>query len=158
MIENQLQILKESLEQKLQILQALSEKSQAQSEMIADETSTLAMIDENMDEKGVLIERLTKLDRGFEALYDDIKNEMIAHKDKYLPAIGELQTLIARITECSVSIEAIEARNKAAMEARFRRERRELHHQRKATNVAYHYYETSRNIKNVEPQFMDKKK
>ena len=64
-----LQILEESLTSKSQILSRIEEKSKEQGIMAANPDVTLEELDANMDEKAALIEKLTKLDNGFEALY-----------------------------------------------------------------------------------------
>ena len=78
-----LQILKESLSQKLLILQAIEAKSKEQAELISKPDVALEDIDHNMDEKSDLINKLTKLDTGFEALYDNIRKELVEHKDQF---------------------------------------------------------------------------
>lgn len=156
MLGNYLQMLGESLEKKLDILTAIEEKSLEQSALIKDEASYEA-IDKNMDDKVELISKLTILDEGFESLYEKIKKTLEADKDNYKPQIKELQQLIAQVTEKSASIQAIEARNKKAMETRFSAERKRLSDKRMISNVSYDYYKTSSKLQAVGPQFLDKK-
>lgn len=156
MLGNYLQMLGESLEKKLDILTAIEEKSLEQSALIKDEASYEA-IDKNMDDKVELISKLTVLDEGFESLYEKIKKTLEADKDNYKPQIKELQQLIAQVTEKSASIQAIEARNKKAMETRFSAERKRLSDKRMISNVSYDYYKTSSKLQAVGPQFLDKK-
>lgn len=153
-----LQILKDSLNQKLVILQAIEAKSKEQAELIIDPDVSLESIDQNMDEKSVLIDKLTKLDAGFEALYENIRKELVEHKDLFKEEIAGIQELISKIMDKSASIEALESRNKTAIESIFANSKRELQHRKTASSVARHYYETTNRLNVINPQFLDKKK
>lgn len=153
-----LQILQESLSQKLTILTEIEAKSKAQGEMVTNPDTTLEELDANMDEKAALIEQINKLDSGFEALYDNIRKELLNHKDEYKAEIAAIQELIAEVMGKSASIEALEARNKTAIEDLFRRRRKELQHRKTASDVARRYYTATNKIDYINPQFMDKKK
>ena len=153
-----LQILKDSLNQKLVILQAIEAKSKEQAELILNPDVTLEDIDRNMDEKATLIDKLNKLDAGFEALYENIRKELIEHKDSYKQEIAGIQELIAKVMEKSASIEALESRNKTSSEGIFANRKKELQHRKTASSVARHYYEATNRLNVVNPQFLDKKK
>jgi len=153
-----LQILKDSLSQKLVILQAIEDKSKEQAELITNPDVSLEAIDQNMDEKSVLIDKLTKLDAGFEALYENIRKELADHKDLFKQEIAGIQELIAKVMEKSASIEALEARNKTAIEGIFANRKKELQHRKTASSVARHYYEATNRLNVINPQFLDKKK
>ncbi len=157
-LESLLQILKESLEQKLSILSAIEVKSREQAELVADPDVLLEDLDSNMDEKAELIDKLTKLDIGFEALYDDIRGELLQNKDAYKSQIAQMQDLIAQVMEKSASIEVVEKRNKVAIEGIFRSRKKELQHRKNASSVARHYYNATNKLNVVNPVFMDKKK
>lgn len=157
MLDKYLKILSESLDKKADILRAIETKSREQSELISD-NAELEAIDANMDDKDALITELTKLDEGFEALYDNIKNELSEHKDEHKEEILAIQDKIRTVMELSTSIEAVEARNKSAMEKRFAFEKKSLQDQRRASTAAYDYYKVSNKLNAVTPQFMDKKK
>jgi len=89
-----LQMLQESLVQKNDILTKIEAKSKAQAELIAKPDVTLEELDRNMDEKSALIARITKLDSGFESLYDNIRKDLLGHKDEYKEQIAQIQKLM----------------------------------------------------------------
>jgi len=157
-LESLLQILKESLEQKLIILSAIELKSKEQAELAANPDVLLEDLDSNMDEKAELIDKLTKLDTGFEALYDDIREELLENKSTYKSQIAQIQDLIAKVMEKSASIEAVEKRNKTAIEGIFKSRKKELQHRKNASSVARHYYNATNKLNVINPVFMDKKK
>lgn len=157
MLEKYLQILEESLDKKLEILTEIERKSREQSEMITDGGS-LDEIDANMDAKTELINQINKLDDGFEAMYDNIRNELQVHKDEYKDKIEVLKKKITSVMEKSTTIEATEQRNKAAMEQRFAIEHRSNSDRISTASAVRDYYNVANKLNAVTPQFMDQKK
>ncbi len=158
MINNYLNILEDSLKKKMEVLKRIREVNEAQTEILKREPVDLEAFDQTVDEKDLYIDELTKLDEGFEALYDNVKQELAGNKQKYAEQIGRMQKLITQITGESVSIQAQEARNKALVENCFKTKRQELGNSRKNSQAVYGYYQNMNNMKSVQPQFMDKKK
>ena len=153
-----LQILKDSLVQKSSLLSEIKAKSEEQAVLVLNPDVLLSDIDKNMEEKEKLIEKLSKLDVGFEALYESIRKELLKDKDSYKSDIAKIQQLISEIMEKSASIEAIEKRNKAAIESVFSIRKKELSHKKNASTVAHQYYKATNRLNIVNPQFLDKKK
>ena len=118
MLGRYLKILDESLDKKLALLKEIEDLSLSQSVMIED-GAAFEDIDANMDDKAALIDRINKLDEGFQAMYDNIKENLEAQKEEYEDEIELIKKKISEVMSCSTQIQAIEARNKAAMEQRF---------------------------------------
>ena len=157
MLNNYLNILKESLEKKLEVLGHIEEIGRAQTEILKKETLDMEAFDRTVDEKDIFVEELIKLDEGFESLYDRIKEELAGNKSSYAEQIKHLQRLISEITDKNVSIQAEESRNKAILERHFGKERQGLGKVRKSSNVAYGYYKNMSG-KQTDSVFLDKKK
>lgn len=157
MTENYLKVLEESLEKKLQILQQLQEYSEEQQKVFQAPTVDLEKFDEYVDKKDKLIEELTILDNGFETLYRNVSQELEGNREKYAAQIKQLQELVTRVTEKSVSIQAQEARNKKLVDDFFRRERANLAQSRKTSKAAFDYYRSMSNTNVQSPQFLDNK-
>ena len=158
MIENYLQVLIESLQKKITVLNLIEETNNKQTELLKQESFGLKELDDFSEEKTEQIAKLEKLDEGFELLYERIKEELLRNKQKYTQEITTLQGLISLITEKSVSIQAMENRNKQLIEAKFREEREQLHQQKSSTKVAQDYYKVMHQTSFVPPQFLDQKK
>lgn len=156
-MEAMLQILQDSLEKKVTLLEQIENKSKEQEAILKKENFTLQEVDENMDAKSELINQLSLLDSGFETLYDKIRVELLQNKELYQIQIEEIQNLIVEVTARGASIEAIEARNKVAVEGYFARAKRELQKAKSASSVARSYYQTAKKPVNV-PQIFDAKK
>lgn len=157
-MDSLLQILQDSLSQKLDILTAVEKKSIEQTNLLTDPDVSMEVLDRNMDEKEELIEQISKLDSGFEALYDNIRKELLENKECYKEQIWVIQQLVSEIMDRSVSIEAIESRNKAAVEMLFQNRRKSLQHKKTASSVARHYQKTAKSMNVVNSQFFDNKK
>ena len=158
MIENYLQMLKESMQSKISILEQIELKSKEQENMLKKEECNLMTIDQNMDEKAELIKQLELLDKGFETLYEKIKQELLINKERYTNQIRDIQGLISYVMGKSVTIEAVEARNKITMEKKFKNERKDIQVKKTAVNAAYNYYQVANKLNITTPQFLDKKK
>lgn len=157
-METLLQILQDSLEKKIGLLKTIEEKSKEQEAIIKKENFSLQEMDENMEAKSELIEQLSLLDHGFETLYEKIRVKLIEDKDLYRIQIEEIQELIVEVTARGASIEAIEARNKAAIEAYFRKEKKKLQQKKSVSSAVRSYSKTANKINHVSPQFLDTKK
>ncbi len=118
--------LVESLEKKNRVLDEILEKNKEQKELLSEDPFSFEKFDKNTEEKGVLIYRLNQLDEGFESLYTKVKAELDMYKDAYADKIRRMQELIREITDKSTTIQAEEARNKAALEQVFKSERDKL--------------------------------
>lgn len=158
MIENYLTILEDSLRQKVSVLDEIAECNTVQEQLLEQESLSLEEFDEYVDKKDVLIQKLNKLDEGFESLYEKIREQLLEDKETYKEQISRIQQLISQVTEKSVSIQAQEARNRKAVEDYFTNEKQQLRQGRQSSKAAYDYYRSMNNANVVPPQFMDKKK
>lgn len=157
-MENQLTILKESLEKKVQVLERIQQYNKQQERAFTEGEVRLEDFDSAVEEKGRLIEELQLLDEGFSIMYEKLARQLEGNREKYAVQIRELQQLIAQITEMSVSVQAQEKRNKQLIEQFFARERSELRQNRKSSKAAYDYYKGMNRANYSQPQFYDSKK
>ena len=158
MMENYLKILEDSLQKRLTVLDEIITYNSEQEKLLKQEKVSLDELDANMNQKDVLIQKLTKLDEGFEALYERIRVQLLENKELYKTQIKRLQELISQVTDKSVSVQAQEARNKKLIETYFSKERRQLKQGRQVSKAAYGYYKSMSNTNVVPPQIMDEKK
>lgn len=157
-VDSYIAILEDSLVKKADILRQLQLLSQEQSDILDDEGMMPEQFEENVEKKETLINKLASLDDGFEQLYGRVREELISGKDQYIDSIRHMQELIRDVTDRSVQIQAIEARNKEKAKRRFgeiRSQIREMKHSGKAVSS---YYQNMMKMNVVEPQFWDSKK
>ena len=139
MMNNSLDILSESLEDKIKLLKEIQEYNKKQELAFSEGEPDIDSFDSAIEEKGVLIERLEKLDEGFEALYERVSDELKKNRTKYADRIKELQDKITIVTELSSTIQAQEARNKKLVETYFNKQRSSVRQGRVGSKVAYDY-------------------
>ncbi len=156
-MENQLTILAESLEKKIQVLHRIQDYNKHQEQAFLEETANMDAFDTAMEEKGALIEELSKLDNGFELLYERLAKQLEANRAKYATEIRGIQQQIAVITELSMTIQAQEQRNKQLIENYFKKQRTGIRESRKVSKTAYDYYKKVNYVGYAPPQFMDSK-
>lgn len=158
MTNEYLTILIESLQKKMKVMDEIQVYNEKQYQMFKDNQVSLDDFDRYVEEKGKLIEKLSKLDDGFELIYDKIAAEVAGNKERYAGQIKVLQALIREVTDKSVTIQTQEARNKGAVEQYFRREKQNLGQKKRSSAAAMNYYKNMSSTNVVQPQFMDKKK
>lgn len=157
MENNYLDIMEESLRQKSQALDEIILYNKKQEEMLKENTASLEEFDAYVDQKDALIQKLLKLDEGFESLYEHVKEELNGHREKYVNQIAAMQKLIAQITDKSVQIQAQEARNKVLIEQYVAKQKQDLQKSRVNSRKAYDYYQNLSRANAPHSQIMDQK-
>lgn len=158
MTEDYLQIMIESLEKKVSILDEIIELEKRQLELAGKDPSDLKAYDASVDEKGRLIDELGRLDDGFTATYERVKDEVQANPEQYREQVHAMQELIRAAVEKKVTIEAQEQRNKQAMRNMLGTKRREIRQVQVSSSAASKYYKAMSQINDIDPQLMDRKK
>ncbi len=156
-MESQLNILAESLDKKLEVLKEIQKYNAEQEKSFQDGKADLDSFDTAVAQKGQLIEKLLKLDSGFETMYAKLSEELKENREKYAEQIKVLKQKVTEVTELSVSVQAQEQRNKKLVEEYFAKERAGIRDGRKSSKAAYDYYKTMNRSGFVPPQFMDSK-
>ena len=157
-MENYLSILEESLRKKLQILDELTTYTTQQQELLKAEELDYDAFDQLVEKKDPLVQMIMELDQGFETVYDRIKEQLLGHKELYAVQIRTLQNLISELTDKSVKLQAMEQRNKTAVEQQFRKSREKIRQGRQNKQAALNYYKNMNHSDFVPPQYLDNKK
>ncbi len=145
-------ILQESLTAKRQVLLEIQEYNRKQEEVFTAEEVDMSLFDTALEEKERLIQKLTRLDDGFEAMYQRLAEELQGNRERYAGQIRILQQQIKEITDLGVSIQAQEVRNKALIESYFSRERKNMHKNLQNSAKAYNFYKNMSNLNAVSNQ------
>ena len=158
MQETYVDIMLQSLNKKLQVLDSIIEQNIKQKEILEDPKAEVEEFDRCVEEKSKLIEQMQQLDSGFEKLFDRVKEELDRHKEDYADAIATMQSCIRRITDKSMEIQAQEARNHDLMVHKFAFVKETAKNVRTNSKIASQYYKNMMKLNLVDPQFMDNKK
>ncbi|MBO4845355.1 MAG: flagellar protein FliT [Lachnospiraceae bacterium] len=156
-MKNSLDVLSESLDMKIQVLKDIQKYNEDQREAFELDDPDMDSFDGAIEEKDVLIERLIKLDEGFESLYSEISEELNNNKEKYSDKIKLIQDKISEITELSATVQAQEARNKKLIEAYFAKQRNGIKKNRVSSKAAYDYYRNMSGMNLPPVSIMDSK-
>ena len=145
--KNYIQILEDSLESKIDLLRRLQVLCQEQAEILKDPNASPEAFEENIEEKGKLIDRLSALDQGFEN-----------NRDQYRDSIAHMQEMIREITQRSSNLQVLEKQNSELARAKFSQIRTQTKEIRQSRKVVNSYYQNMMKMNTVDPQFMDRKK
>lgn len=152
------QILLESLEKKNRILDRLIGQIDAQEKILKSDDFDMEAFDKALDAQGAYVEQLDRIDRGFEAVYDRVREELIGNRERYRDEIARMQEQIQQITDKIVTINAGNMRNKTLAEKQFQKRRQAIGEGVSKNRVARNYYNSMNNLNYVAPQFYDNKK
>ena len=152
------QILLQSLEKKTQLLDKMIEQNSVQEEILKQEELDMDVFDEAINKQGTYLEELDRLDQGFEAVYDRVREELLQDKSRYRAEIARMKELIQQITDKIVTINAGNMRNKTLAENQFKKKRISIVAGSSKNKAARNYYNNMNNLNFVSPQFYDSKK
>lgn len=158
MKQTYIDIMIQSLERKIQVLDQIIEANLRQESILVDKRADIEEFDKCVEEKSSLIEQMEQLDSGFEKLYARVEEELKLNKESHTKAIRTMQSRIRMITDKSMEIQAQEARNKDLMIRKFAYVKDTAKSLRTNSKIASQYYKNMMKINYVDPQFMDNKK
>lgn len=158
MAELYIDIMIQSLEKKVQVLDEIIRLDDLQKKQLEEPDVPVEEFDKTVEDKATLIEQMENLDSGFDKLYTRVKEELGTNKEAYADKIRKMQELIRTITNKSMQIQAQEARNKDLMTQKFARVRRQGRDVRANSKATTEYYKSMMQINYVDPQFLDNKK
>lgn len=154
-----IKILADSLVKKLEVLGRLEELTSWQEKILSMDTFNEDDFDQSMKEKEEQLAILDELDRGFENLYSRVKEELAQNKGLYKKDIISIQHSIEEITNCSVKLQAMEARNRERFRVCLAAKHKEIRDVRMNSQSAASYYKNMSNQHQAgQSYFMDKKK
>lgn len=155
---NYIGILKESLDKKIKILDDILEQNRCQEKILHEPEIDFDGFNETVATKEKCINELEILDKGFQTVFDRVKETLNADKETYRQDIKELQEKIKTITEKSMDIQSGEARNKEAFQKTITESRKNIRSVKTANKVAANYYQSMNKLNVVDSQFLDTKK
>lgn len=156
--ESYVSMLKEGLEKKLHLLDAIISENEKQLDVIRDVNSLPEDLQATIDKKSDLIEEIGKIDDGFEELFERTKKVLESEKVKYKAQISDMQLLIRQISDRTAQIQAQENRNKEQAEDKFTYIKNQIQKVSKSQKAVHSYYNSMMKANYLDPQFMDDKK
>lgn len=151
-------VLKQGLEKKIQILDKIIEENATQRQLLADPELDPDEFEKNINDKAELVEQLTMLDDGFDAVYERVREELQQNRAAYTDDIAGMQKCISIIMEKSTQIQTEEQRNKELAVQKFASVKKQIREVKSSHKAVNEYYQNMMKLNYIEPQFMDNKK
>lgn len=158
MNQSSAQILLQSLEKKNVLLDQMISLNSEQEVILKREEFDMDAFDEAISRQSACLEELDKLDHGFEAVYDRVREELMQNKERYRTEIAGMKEQIQQITDKIVTINAGNMRNKMLAENQFKKKQLAIGSGMSKNKAASNYYNSMNNLNYVSPQFYDSKK
>lgn len=156
---NCLDLLEESLINKIDILNKIQEENNRQTILLNNpDALDLQIFNEHIEEKGNMIDQLLLIEEEFNPLFEKVKEEIGNDKDKHKAQILRIQKYIKDIVDLNASLGESEKKNKKLVEQYFCLENQKMNEGKQTSAAAFNYYITMNNFKDIPPQFMDSKK
>ncbi len=138
-------IMKESLVRKRGYLQEILELTNRQGELATASELDGDAFGTIVDRKEILIANVNEIDKGFTAVYDRVRKEIIQDKELYKDELKAIQESIRQCVDLGMAIESAEHRNKSALETAFAKSFRGVKQLKQSTQVVNKYYKSMSN-------------
>lgn len=156
--ETYLTLLEASLIKKSNILNQIIQLSEEQGKLLEENEINESRFYQIVDEKEVLIQSLLQLDKGFEQIYQRVREELSLDRSSLKMQITRMQELIKEITDKGINIEALEKRNKVKIDTYLKIKRSKIRNFKISSKSVTSYYNNMANQNLHEAYFFDKKK
>ena len=157
-IFNYLELMKDSLVKKEKILINILELTREQEKLLNSEQFDDEAFDNLIAEKSILIEKINKLDEGFELTYKRIEDKIKAEPSYYRENIEKLQELIRTLVDRGVEVETLERRNQIKFDMNISRSKDRIRSYNLNSNAVTKYYSNMSGNIGEGTYFVDKKK
>ena len=156
--QNYLQLLIQSLEKKITVLDHIVQLNNQQKNLLLREEVDLDEWNGIIEEKAKSIDQINFLDEGFEEVYNRVKDMLISRREEFQSEIRTLQGLIGKITDRSVQVQTGEQQNKELAQLQFGRIKKKMRTVRQTSQAVQSYSNSMKKLNFVDAQFLDKKK
>ncbi|MBQ5431540.1 MAG: flagellar protein FliT [Lachnospiraceae bacterium] len=152
------QILRESLEKKVDILSKIKEENLRQRDILMDDQASPEQFQETVDHKEVWIDELNALDDGFQLVFERVKEIFEQNKVKYKSEIRQMKAMIRQITDDTAQIRGQEQENYKLAQLKFAGVKQQAQKIRKSQSAVSQYYKSMNGPEHADAQFLDKTK
>lgn len=136
----------DTLKKKEDVLTYLLEKTREQEMLLRSDELDQDAFSITIEEKGNGLDDLNEIDEGFDALFKTVKQELMSHREEYRDQIKEMQTLIGKISDLGVQIQALEQQNSERFKMYLSDKRKEIRDFHVNSRTATSYYQNMANV------------
>lgn len=151
-------IMQESLLRKKQYLAEILDLTKRQEQLAKPKKIDEEAFGETIDRKDVLINNILEIDKGFSSVYDRVRTEILDNGELYQDELLNMQKLIKECVDLGMKIEALEERNRVALERAFSVGFKGIKRAKQSKNVANKYYKSMSNGNVNDSVLYDRKK
>ena len=151
-----IQIIIESLNKKYKVLNELMQITSRQKAIVDADSFDEDLFMETISLKQEQIDKLSELDRGFELVYDRIREDLKTNSKEYQSEITSLKELVTKITDLNIKLQALEKSNKPKLESRLANKRQSIKKSRLSNQTVTNYYKTMSGGQETQSYFYDK--
>jgi len=151
-------IMQESLLRKKQYLAEILDLTKRQEQLAKPKKIDEEAFGETIYRKDVLINNILEIDKGFSSVYDRVRTEILDNRELYQDELLNMQKLIKECVDLGMKIEALEERNRAALERAFSVGFKGIKRAKQSKNVANKYYKSMSNGNVNDSVLYDRKK
>ncbi len=152
-----LRVMQDILARKKKVLTDIYEATKEQEDALRTEEPDEKKFNAAMDKKAKLIDQLNEMDDGFQKIYNrislDIKEKGAEHAD----VVRTLQALIQELTDLSVSVSALEKKNRETLDKKVEEVKKGKKNFKVSRQTADKYYKNMTGLNAVTPVFLDEK-
>ncbi len=153
-----MKVLIDTLEKKKDVLKQIYNVTQQQATLLQKNNFEEEPFQKIISLKADYLEKLEKLDKGFEQIYKRVELILKHNKDMYKTEVITSQQLIREIMDLSVSIQALEEQNKQKFSICIKEKQNKIRTFKVGSRVATNYYKNMPNIhQQGQSYFLDKK-
>jgi flagellar biosynthesis/type III secretory pathway chaperone len=156
--ETYIQLLIDTLSKKREILDELMRITREQQTIIESDSFNEDEFLKTISLKEELLKSLEELDRGFEMVYDRVREELSVNRKDYISQITSLKELVTIVTDLSIELQALEKRNKSKLETVLANKRKSIRNSRLSNETVSNYYKSMSGKPEAQSYFYDKRK
>lgn len=153
-----IEILKQSLTKKIELLDTIMALNVLQKDMLENPDLDPDELEENLNRKAELVEQLSKLDDGFSQIYDRVRADLTENRGTYSDDIAQMKRGITAIMDKSTAIQSQEKRNQVLMQQKFTSVKKQIKEVKKSRQAVNSYYRNMMKMGAPEAAFLDDKK
>ena len=153
-----IEILKQSLTKKIELLDTIMALNVLQKDMLENPDLDPDELEENLNRKADLVEQLSKLDDGFGQVYDRVRTELMENRAAYAEDIAQMKQDITAIMDKSTAIQSQEKRNQLLMQQKFTSVKKQIKEVKKSRQAVNSYYRNMMQMGTPDSTFLDDKK
>ena len=153
-----IEILKQSLTKKIELLDTIMALNVLQKDMLENPDLDPDELEENLNRKADLVEQLSKLDDGFSQIYDRVRTDLTENRGAYSEDIAQMKRDITAIMDKSTAIQSQEKRNQVLMQQKFTSVKNQIKEVKKSRQAVNSYYRNMMKMGTPGSTFLDDKK